>query len=208
MQILAHRGFWKSAEEKNSLSAFERAFKFGYGIETDVRDYLGKLVVSHNIADENSPLFEDVLRIYKESKSNQYLAINIKADGLQGLLGELLAKYEVEKYFVFDMSIPELVAYRNKGINYFTRMSDYEREPVLLDDAMGIWMDEWITTWISLEEIRCFSKQNKAVGVISPEIHGRNERKMWDFIREIDEERLLLCTDRPDLFEGFCNRRS
>ena len=33
MLIMSHRGFWQSFEEKNKLSAFERSFNFGFGIE-------------------------------------------------------------------------------------------------------------------------------------------------------------------------------
>ena len=83
MEILAHRGYWKIESEKNTLQAFQRAFESGYGIETDVRDYMGKLVISHNVADEKCPLFEDVLKLYNKTKCKEYLAINIKADGLQ-----------------------------------------------------------------------------------------------------------------------------
>ena len=38
MRILAHRGFWNSKEERNSIVAFEKAFQNGFGIETDIRD--------------------------------------------------------------------------------------------------------------------------------------------------------------------------
>jgi glycerophosphoryl diester phosphodiesterase len=47
-RILAHRGYWLEPGEKNSLSAFRRAFEGGFGIETDIRDLDGELVVSHD----------------------------------------------------------------------------------------------------------------------------------------------------------------
>ena len=46
--ILAHRGFWTEPAEKNSREALERAFREGFGIETDIRDRNGALVVSHD----------------------------------------------------------------------------------------------------------------------------------------------------------------
>lgn len=52
--IIAHRGFWKIASEKNSLVAFERAFSNGYGVETDIRDLMGGLVVEHDLPDESA----------------------------------------------------------------------------------------------------------------------------------------------------------
>ena len=49
MRILAHRGYWKKPEEKNSKTAFLRALEFGFGIETDLRDSGGQVVVSHDM---------------------------------------------------------------------------------------------------------------------------------------------------------------
>ena len=43
MKIIAHRGYWLEQSEKNTLVAFERAMKCGYGFETDYRDYCGKI---------------------------------------------------------------------------------------------------------------------------------------------------------------------
>lgn len=207
MQILAHRGFWTKAEEKNSIEAIQRAFNSGYGIETDVRDYNGKLVISHNVPDENCPLFEEALKIYRETGCEAYLAINIKADGIQKLLWDALREYQVEKYFVFDMSVPEQVVYRSKGIHYFTRLSEYETEPVLLEDSMGIWMDEWHSSWITSEIVQKYLNMGKMVGVISSEIHGANPQTLWKQLSEIHSENLLLCTDdikRAEAFFSVC----
>ena len=53
MIILSHRGYWKDVNEKNQQVSFERSFSLGFGTETDIRDYKGELVISHDIADEN-----------------------------------------------------------------------------------------------------------------------------------------------------------
>ena len=49
--------------KKNTLSAFTRAFDNGFGVETDLRDYNGTLVISHDVPQEESLLFEDFLKI-------------------------------------------------------------------------------------------------------------------------------------------------
>ncbi|EHZ0305119.1 hypothetical protein K4888_001154 [Campylobacter upsaliensis] len=50
MQILAHRGFWREKKEQNSLASLAKAFEMGFGIETDLRDGGGNLLLSHDIA--------------------------------------------------------------------------------------------------------------------------------------------------------------
>ena len=49
MRVVSHRGYWRDDAEKNSLPAFERSFALRFGIETDLRDAVGRLVVSHGI---------------------------------------------------------------------------------------------------------------------------------------------------------------
>ena len=48
MQLLAHRGLWNRPEEKNSLQALTASFNLGIGVETDIRDCDGSLVISHD----------------------------------------------------------------------------------------------------------------------------------------------------------------
>ena len=182
------------------------AFEHGYGIETDVRDYEERLVVSHNVATEEAFLFEEVIKIYKELGCVSELAINIKADGVQKLLMDVLYRYEIKNYFVFDMSIPEQVVYHRENINVFTRMSEYETNPVLLDKSMGIWMDEWENSWINAEIIKKYRDQGKMISIISPEIHGRDKTLIWQELRQFkQDDGVLLCTDIPLEAEAFFN---
>ena len=85
MYILSHRGFWHKGLKKNSIQAINKAIENGCGIETDFRDYMGDLVISHDIADKNSEKAEEVFKILENNK-NAYVAINIKADGLKYIL--------------------------------------------------------------------------------------------------------------------------
>ena len=63
MEIVAHRGCWYSEEEKNTKEALIRAFEKRFGIETDIRDRNGQLVISHNISNTSSILLEEILQI-------------------------------------------------------------------------------------------------------------------------------------------------
>ena len=93
MKILAHRGLWNSPEEKNSFAALTRAVEHGFGFESDVRDYRGRLVISHDIADENSPALEDVLKLLAATGDKFCFAINIKSDGLAHALKSSLENF-------------------------------------------------------------------------------------------------------------------
>lgn len=202
MEILAHRGFWKTVQEKNSFVALERAFRGGYGVETDIRDFRGELVISHDIATETAVSLDCVLQIYKELHGTGTLALNVKADGIQKLLINLLEKYQISNYFLFDMSVPELVVNKEMELRYYTRHSDVEAECVLYESADGVWMDSFYNeTWLTKERIEEHLKKGKSVCIVSPELHKKEHNEVWDMLKQsglYQYPELKLCTDYPD----------
>lgn len=202
MTILAHRGCWASENEKNSLSAIRRALEQGFGFESDIRDYRGKLVISHNIADESSPEAEAVFKYLKEFGDRYCFAVNVKADGLKELIGRALKKYGVENYFLFDMSVPQMMEFHGTGFIFFTRQSEAEREPVMYSEAAGVWLDGfWGVEWITERLLKAHLAAGKTVCLVSPELHGRKDyREFWEKLRgySIDFGRVFLCTDYPE----------
>lgn len=207
MIILSHRGYWETDLEKNQPISFERSFGLGFGTETDVRDYKGELVISHDIADEKSILVKDLFEIYSKYDNILPLALNIKADGLQIKLKQLLEEYNIMNYFVFDMSVPDGLGYLKQNIKAFTRESEYEKTPSFYDEACGIWLDEFKGHWIEKKIIENHIKNNKQICIVSSDLHKRDYKKEWQHYKEIEEElginNLLICTDYPEKAKEF-----
>jgi glycerophosphoryl diester phosphodiesterase len=209
MIILSHRGYWKYVSEKNTRSSFERSFELGFGTETDIRDNGGKLVVSHEMANDSAMQIEEFLDIYRSFGKRLHLALNIKADGLQTELKRLLCDYEVENYFVFDMAVPDGLLYARQKFVTFTRHSDFEPTPSYYDLAQGIWLDEFMSHWITDSVIEEHLKARKSICIVSPELHNRDNSAEWkhyqELERKIGHDRLMLCTDFPELAQEFFN---
>lgn len=201
MKILSHRGYWKEENEKNTIDAINKAFDQGFGIESDIRDLDGKLVISHNPADGTCPMAEEVFKLMRDHQDQYCFAVNIKADGLKEMLGGLLLKYQIDNYFTFDMSVPQMLEYRAKGIRYYTRQSEYEREPVLYHEAAGVWVDAFEDDeWITEELIQKHLENGKTVCIVSPDLHKKDNLEFWKrFISyELNWKKIMLCTDNPD----------
>lgn len=199
MKILAHRGLWDNESEKNSLQALERAFDHGFGIETDIRDFQGKIVISHNPAKDILPSFKDLVGIWNKYLKKPVMALNIKADGLY-LLDDIQDEtfWKNKNYFFFDSSVPEQYIYLKRGYPIFTRSSEFEQNPVFLEKSTGIWLDQFTDCNHIIDSLEKFLQMDKVVGIISPELHGRNPQKVWEFLLNYkNEERIMLCTDRP-----------
>lgn len=207
MQILAHRGYWNERIDKNSPEALLTALRSGYGFESDVRDYMGKMVISHNIADETAQDAERVFQWLAEYQDKYCFAINIKADGLRNILKEFFEKYRINNYFLFDMSVPQMVEFEEYGLKFFTRQSEVETVPVMYDKAAGIWIDGfWSVEWITEELLQEHIAKGKYVCLVSPDLHGKKDyEEFWRKLKRYDLnfERVMLCTDYPDKAKEF-----
>lgn len=200
MKILAHRGYWNTIVKNNSYEALIKALDYGFGFESDIRDYCGKLVISHDIANEESYLAENIFEKLSEHNDKYCFAINIKSDGLKKLLIDSLKKYNIENYFTFDMSVPQMIEYREKGLKYFTRQSEYEKELILYEDADGVWIDAFVEeSWITEELLNYHLKNGKKVCIVSPDLHKREYLSFWSKLKsyKVDFNNVILCTDFP-----------
>lgn len=202
MRILAHRGYWNKDIEKNSPKAIRMSLEKGFGFESDVRDYKERMVISHNIANSLSQDAEEVFQWLSEFDDEFCFAINIKADGLKDIISHLLEKYSISNYFLFDMSVPQMVEFREMGLRYFTRQSEVEPEPCMYENAAGVWIDGfWSIDWITEDLLRNHIKCNKEICLVSPDLHGKKDYKdFWETVKsfDIDFEKVILCTDHPE----------
>lgn len=203
--ILAHRGFWLKPTEQNTLTAFKRALDSGFGIETDLRDSYGRVVIAHDLPLENSLLAEDFFALYETSKVDSLLALNIKSDGLQSLLFQTLQKHKVKNYFLFDMSVPDHLRSQKQGLICFTRQSDIEEKPLpLYNSSAGLWIDGFERDWQDFDQAFHHVQQGKQVALVSPELHRRAHLEWWKVCKEnlamLDPKyrgQISLCTDFP-----------
>ena len=207
--IISHRGYWKTEKEKNTTVAFKYAFSNGFGTETDIRDYRGQLVISHDIPDGLNISLDTFLKTYSSYDKELFLMLNIKSNGLCRLLKNTLQLHQITNFAIFDASITDTIEYKNNGVNFFTRQSEYEQQPVFYKEALGVWLDEinshWINSNIIIEHIRC----KKLVCIVSPELHRREYLKEWEDYRKLENKLsfsgLMLCTDFPQKAKEFFN---
>jgi len=187
--------------EKNDRIAFVQAIEHGFGIETDIRDCGGKLVISHDIPSGGEMTVEAFFSL--DGIQNILLALNIKSDGLQYELKKLLERHGIYNYFVFDMSIPDTVGYF--GMNLASRISEYEKELPFAAYSSHVWLDCFNSDWFSANDVKKYLSSGKKVCVVSPELHRRDCKVVWQMLKSIDGDGLMICTDMPQLAESFFN---
>ena len=204
MEIISHRGYWLAPVEKNAVVAFERSFRLGYGTETDVRDYAGRLVISHDMPSGNELSLDGLLHLTEPSQPT--LALNVKADGLAQTIARAMRERNYRRWFVFDMSIPDTIQQLAAKNPVFMRMSEHEMSPAFLDVAMGVWLDAFIDDAWRIAALSDLLARNKRVCLVSPELHRRAHEPFWERLREArlqSSELLILCTDFPEEANAF-----
>ena len=204
-RIIAHRGLWDNVTGANSLKALTGALKEGFGIEADIRDRGGQIVLSHDPPTQETLALSGLINHCSDYDilSGHTLALNVKADGLAPILLQLQEALSSAQYFFFDMSFPQCLEYAKMGLPVSFRISEFEPAPTHLPKELGIpakyWLDGFTSDWwiddIMIGEI----VQNSQVTVVSPELHGRKPTKVWEwFATKLDDGcDLSLCTDSP-----------
>ena len=128
VHVIAHRGWWTTPAEQNTPDAFRRAFDAGIGVELDVRDREGRLVVSHDPPEYGLPslLFGRVLEILGDRPN--VLAVNVKSCGLAPWFAELKAP---KNWFFFDTAPGDEGEYQRHRLPLYER-DVWQADPVLL----------------------------------------------------------------------------
>jgi glycerophosphoryl diester phosphodiesterase len=208
LEILAHRGWWHQPEEKNSRTALARAFAAGYGVETDLRDCAGEIVVSHDMPQPGAMTFDELLDLYLSYPTRPTLALNVKADGMAETIAGRLAARGITQYFVFDMSVPDTLGYLAQGMTVFTRHSEYETGSSLDARAAGIWLDAFEQPFVITDDIDRVLGCGQVAALVSPELHRKPHEDAWRAWRDAlaartDDARVMLCTDLPDRAQSY-----
>ncbi|MDX8349231.1 hypothetical protein SLH49_14690 [Cognatiyoonia sp. IB215446] len=206
MIIISHRGYWKTADEKNTATAFDRSFSLGYGTETDLRDLDGRLVVAHDPPLAGAMAADDMFAQVAAHNPDLPMALNIKADGLQPMVTAQVAHHGLTGCFVFDMAVPDAIGWLKTDIAVFTRHSDVEEVPAFYDEAAGVWLDAFHSEWWDMDVIGAHLAAGKKVAVVSSELHGRDHQALWTMMKSSDlcqSDDVILCTDIPETASEF-----
>lgn len=141
-----------------------------YGVEVDLRDDLeGNIYIQHDpfIKGES---FEEYLKYYNHA----IIILNIKSEGIEHKVLELMDKYKIENYFLLDCSFPMLYKLCKCGENKIAqRFSEFENVNTSIETEW-IWVDCFNKLPINRENYKNLKRKGYKLCLVSPELQSRN----------------------------------
>ena len=164
------------------------------GIEVDVRDYEGELRLAHD-PQHGAERLEDLLAAYRHA----LIIFNVKCDGLEGRILELVAKYGVKDFFFLDLAPPTLVNLTRLGVRQAAvRYPEYEPLELALafaGKADWVWVDCFTRLPLDLETYRRL-RQHFRICLVSPELQKHPREMIRSFRQKLREMPIdAVCTD-------------
>lgn len=194
MEIIAHR--------RNTLAELA-ATPTAYGVEVDIRSRGSDLIIHHDPFTDGES-FDRWIAAYRHG----LLILNVKEEGLEQRLIDLMAAHGVSRYFFLDQSFPFLVKTARTGERRCAvRVSEFETMDTALTLAGQIdWV--WVDCFTRFPLDRAGAETLQCAGfklcLVSPELQGRDAETEIAALRTLLADRDIsaeaVCTKRPDLW--------
>ena len=141
------------------------------GIEFDVREYKGEIVVSHDF-ERPGPLLSDFLKKAKEHE----LIINVKSEGLREEVLSYLDGNQIANYFFLDLNYPEMVKLKSQeNYKFAVRLSEYESIDKSINlNPKWIWVDCFNHYDVTINDIKLLREVGAKICLVSPELQRKN----------------------------------
>ena len=197
MLIIEHRINWV-----DSLIAVPSS----HGVEIDLRSDNDEIILEHDPF-KKGELFLDWLKHW----NGQFLVLNVKEEGLEERIVEILLSHKISDYFFLDQSFPfmqKLIRSGNKRTA--SRASDLESvETALLAGAEWCWLDSFSGRWDYLvDAVPLLNGSRIRTCLVSPELQRQNGQmvELKGLHETIENGHLSIdavCTKDPNLWKNL-----
>ena len=160
LEIFGHRAIFNEIE--NSITSIPHYKKIGVNIELDLRIYKNEVYLSHDPIKKGDS-FEEMCKICSNLEIK--MALHIKEMEAINQVIELLNKYSIKNYFLFDTEnfvYPDIVESK-KIATYLSKKQENIKKDIL-------WCDEIQCKWYTKEIILDLHKKNKIIYAMSLEV--------------------------------------
>jgi len=166
------------AHRVNQLDETIAAEVFGAadGIEFDIRDTGGEIVVQHDPF-LGGQLFTDFLKF---CPSNKFYIVNVKSEGIERRAIADLEAHGITQFFLLDCSIPMMIRLGKEGERRLAvRFSEYESLATVEATApfvSWVWVDVFTQLPLTSFVEKFLRQRGLKLCLVSPELQGQQEK--------------------------------
>tara|TARA_B100000780_G_scaffold216050_1_gene155373 strand:- start:27 stop:623 length:597 start_codon:yes stop_codon:yes gene_type:complete len=194
MRLIAHR--------INSISKLKET-NTEFGVEIDIRSFNNKLIIHHD-AFESGEILDEWLEYY----NHNILILNVKEEGLEERILELISKHKITNYFFLDQSFPFLIKLSSAGNkNTAVRFSEYESIKTVLslsNKVDWVWVDCFSLFPLTKDIFMELKSSGFKICIVSPELQGRNSDSevahIVEYLKKNDIEIDAVCSKKVELW--------
>jgi hypothetical protein len=142
------------------------------GIEFDVRDSGGKIIVTHDAFTDGQEFEEFISNIHK-----RFLIINVKSEGIETNILNILKKYVFEDFFFLDCSFPAIMKLSRMGEKRialrFSEFESIENISLMANKIQWVWVDCFSRSPLTKDISDYIHSLELKICIVSPELQGR-----------------------------------
>jgi len=194
MKIISHR--------RNTAAELESA-PTAYGVEVDIRSHGDRLIIHHDPFRDG----ED-FEVWIQSYQHGTLILNVKEEGLEARLIDIMRRKGLSDFFFLDQSFPFLVKWARAGERRCAvRVSEFESVETALSLAGlidWVWVDCFTRFPLDAKSAGQLRQAGFKLCLVSPELQGRSAETEIPMLKStLDSLHIVaeaVCTKRPDLW--------
>jgi hypothetical protein len=161
------------------------------GIEFDIRDSDGHLIVQHD-AFKTGQLFSEFLEY---CPANKFYIVNVKAEGVEELAIQMLEAAGIQNFFLLDCGIPAIMKLKKRGERRiairFSEVEPVEMVTALQGCATWVWVDCFQKYPLTAEIAERFQQQGLKICLVSPDLQGRPD-DIEPYVKELQDKHILF----------------
>lgn len=161
-----------------------------YGVEVDVRTNNKKLILNHEPFQDG-----ELLEEYLKEFNHTFIILEIKEEGIEKEVIRLCKKYNVENYFLLNVSFPFIYLLSNERIKKiavrFSEFEDINTALSLKNKVEWIWVDVFTKNPLTKDIYKKIKKANFKICLVCPERWGR-ERDIPIYIEQMKRDNILV----------------
>lgn len=173
-----------------------------YGIEIDLRSFGNKIIIHHD------PFLKGIhFKDWIKNFNHKYLILNVKEEGLEIKILNILKKNSISNFFFLDQSFPFLIKLSKKlKRKSAVRVSEFESFKTIMNvknKVNWVWVDFFSKYPLSSKEFKKLKNLKLKLCYVSPELQGYSKNITEKFIKYIKKNKLIpdaVCTKYPPIW--------